>query len=59
VLVTLGVDWNPSSSDNLFEELRVAATVDEEALDRVIPSAEWAKLTTVNPECLRGYSGFL
>jgi len=47
--VSLGVDWNPSGSDNLFEELRVAAQVNEDDLDNVIPEADWIKLITVNP----------
>jgi len=25
ILVLLGVDWNPSGSDNIFDELRIAA----------------------------------
>jgi cytosine/adenosine deaminase-related metal-dependent hydrolase len=49
VSVSLGVDWNATGSDNLFDELRVAATVNEESLDEVIPAEDWIKLVTVNP----------
>jgi cytosine/adenosine deaminase-related metal-dependent hydrolase len=49
VPVSLGVDWNPTGSDNLFDELRVAAQVNEDELDNVIPDSDWIKLITVNP----------
>jgi 5-methylthioadenosine/S-adenosylhomocysteine deaminase len=49
VPVSLGVDWNPTGSDNLFDELRTAAQVNEEHLDNVIPESDWIKLITVNP----------
>jgi 5-methylthioadenosine/S-adenosylhomocysteine deaminase len=49
VSVSLGVDWNPSGSDDLFGELRVAAQVNEEQFDGVIHDADWIKLITVNP----------
>jgi 5-methylthioadenosine/S-adenosylhomocysteine deaminase len=49
VTVSLGVDWNPTGSNNLFDELRVAAKLNEEEFDRVIPQDDWIKLITVNP----------
>lgn len=49
VKVSLGVDWNPSGSDSIFDELRVAATVNEEEFDNAIPDAEWLKMITANP----------
>jgi 5-methylthioadenosine/S-adenosylhomocysteine deaminase len=49
VLVSLGVDWNPTGSDNIFDELRVAAQVNETTFDRAVPDALWVKMITVNP----------
>ncbi len=49
VLVSLGVDWNPSGSDNIFDELRVAAQVNESQFDNAIADSDWIKMITVNP----------
>jgi 5-methylthioadenosine/S-adenosylhomocysteine deaminase len=49
VPVSLGVDWNPSGSDTLFDELRVAAQVNEETFNAAIPQGDWIKMITVNP----------
>jgi len=49
IVVSLGVDWNPSGSDNIFDELRVAAKVNEEQFDSVIPEEDFLKMITVNP----------
>lgn len=49
IVVSLGVDWNPSGSDNIFDELRVAANVNEDEFDSVIPPADWIKMITINP----------
>src|SRR5215831_16497047 len=47
--VSVGVDWNPSGSDHIFDELRTAAEVNEEEFSGVIPEDEWLKMITVNP----------
>jgi cytosine/adenosine deaminase-related metal-dependent hydrolase len=49
VPISLGVDWNPSGSDNLFDELRVASQVNSETFDGAIPEKDWIKMITVNP----------
>ena len=49
VLVSLGVDWNPSGSDNIFDELRVAAQVNESQFDNAIADSDWIKMITTNP----------
>jgi cytosine/adenosine deaminase-related metal-dependent hydrolase len=49
VSVSLGVDWNPSGSDDLFGELRVAAEFNEDQFGGVIQDADWIKMITVNP----------
>jgi hypothetical protein len=49
VPVSLGVDWNPSGSDTLFDELRVANQVNSEAFHDAIPQSDWIKMITVNP----------
>ena len=48
-MVSLGVDWNPSGSDNIFDELRVAAQVNESQFDNAIADSDWIKMITVNP----------
>jgi 5-methylthioadenosine/S-adenosylhomocysteine deaminase len=47
--VSLGVDWNATGSDNLFEELRVAAQVNDEVFDNAMADSEWVTMITVNP----------
>jgi 5-methylthioadenosine/S-adenosylhomocysteine deaminase len=49
VPVSLGVDWNPSGSDTLFDELRVASQVNSEVFHNAIPPSDWIKMITVNP----------
>jgi len=47
--VSLGVDWNPSGSDHIFDELRTAAQVNEDDFSGAIPDADWIKMITLNP----------
>ena len=47
--VSLGVDWNPSGSDTIFDELRVAKQVDEEQWGTVIGDALLVQMITTNP----------
>jgi len=47
--VSLGVDWNPSGSDHIFDELRTAAEVNEEEFGGAIPDTDWIKMITVKP----------
>jgi cytosine/adenosine deaminase-related metal-dependent hydrolase len=49
ILISLGVDWNPSGSDNIFDELRVAANVNQDEFDNIIPPSDWIKMITINP----------
>jgi 5-methylthioadenosine/S-adenosylhomocysteine deaminase len=49
VPVSIGVDWNLTGSDSLFDELRVAAQVNEERFQHAIPDSDWAKMVTENP----------
>jgi 5-methylthioadenosine/S-adenosylhomocysteine deaminase len=49
VPVSLGVDWNPSGSDDIFEELRVAAQFNEEQFEGAIPEGDWTRMITSNP----------
>jgi cytosine/adenosine deaminase-related metal-dependent hydrolase len=43
------VDWNATGSDSIFDELRVASSVNREKHDSVIPDSEWLGMITVNP----------
>ena len=47
--MSLGVDWNPSGSDDIFGELRVAAEFNADEFSGVIQDADWIKMITVNP----------
>jgi 5-methylthioadenosine/S-adenosylhomocysteine deaminase len=47
--ISLGVDWNPSGSDHIFDELRTAAEVNEDDFGAAIPDADWINMITVNP----------
>jgi 5-methylthioadenosine/S-adenosylhomocysteine deaminase len=47
--VSVGVDWNPSGSDHIFDELRTAAEVNEEEFNGAIPDGDWLKMITLNP----------
>jgi hypothetical protein len=49
VPISLGVDWNATGSDSIFDELRVASSVNREQHDSVIPDSEWLGMITVNP----------
>jgi 5-methylthioadenosine/S-adenosylhomocysteine deaminase len=49
VEVSLGVDWNASGSDTIFDELRVAAAVNEEQWAGAIPPADWVQMITTHP----------
>jgi 5-methylthioadenosine/S-adenosylhomocysteine deaminase len=49
IAISVGVDWNPSGSDHIFDELRTAAEVNEEDFNGAIPDADWIKMITVNP----------
>lgn len=49
VPVSLGVDWNPSGSNTLFDELRVANQVNSETFHNAIPQSDWIKMITANP----------
>jgi len=59
VLVSLGVDWNPTGSDNIFDELRTAAEVNEDQLYNVIPESDWVKLITSNPAAALGVDNLI
>src|SRR5437870_882808 len=47
--VSLGVDWNPSGSDHIFDELRTAAQVNEDDFNGAIPDTDWIRMITVKP----------
>ncbi|MGH8623308.1 MAG: amidohydrolase family protein [Burkholderiales bacterium] len=49
VEVSLAMDWNPTGSDNMFDELRTAAQVNEEEFDGAIPPSAWIEMITINP----------
>jgi 5-methylthioadenosine/S-adenosylhomocysteine deaminase len=53
------VDWNPSGSNTIFDELRVAAQVNEEEFDGAIPHSDWVKMITVNPATALGLETLL
>jgi len=46
VRVALGIDWNVSGSDTIFDELRVAAAVNEEQWNGAIPDSQWVEMIT-------------
>jgi 5-methylthioadenosine/S-adenosylhomocysteine deaminase len=47
--VSLAVDWNPTGSDNIFQELRVASQVNTEQFGGAIPQSSWVKMITLHP----------
>lgn len=49
VPISLGVDWNATGSDSIFDELRVASSVNREKHGSLIPDSEWLGMITVNP----------
>jgi 5-methylthioadenosine/S-adenosylhomocysteine deaminase len=48
VKVALGVDWNPTGSNNIFDELRVAEAANREEFGGVIKEDQWLDLVTEN-----------
>jgi 5-methylthioadenosine/S-adenosylhomocysteine deaminase len=48
VKLALGVDWNLTGSDSIFDEARVARAVNSEEFDEAIPESEWLSLVTAN-----------
>lgn len=49
VSISLGVDWNPSGSDHLFDELRVAEQQNITRFGGAIKEGDWIKMITINP----------
>ncbi|OQS40519.1 amidohydrolase family protein [Chromobacterium haemolyticum] len=49
VPVSLGVDWNPTGSDNLFDELRVAERVNQQQFQGAIRERDWVAMITSHP----------
>lgn len=49
VRVSLGVDWNPTGSDNIFDELRVADQQNRTNFGGAIRSDEWLDMITAYP----------
>ena len=59
VAVSLGVDWNPSGSNHIFDELRVAAEVDQEEFGGVLKGLDLVKMITSNPARALGLEAHL
>jgi 5-methylthioadenosine/S-adenosylhomocysteine deaminase len=57
VEVSLGVDWNPSGSDDIFGELRVAQGVNEDDFGGVIGNTDWLRMITSHPARALGLEG--
>jgi 5-methylthioadenosine/S-adenosylhomocysteine deaminase len=49
VNISIGVDWNPTGSDTLFDELRVANGVNATTFIGAIDVSEWLSMITTNP----------
>ncbi len=49
ISVSLGVDWNASGSDTLFDELRVANDVNTDSFQSAIRDSDWIPMITTNP----------
>lgn len=49
VSVSIGVDWNASGSNDIFDELRVADEFNTENFGGVIQNSDWVKMITINP----------
>ena len=47
--VSLGVDWNPTGSDTIFDELRIAASRNAEQFGNAIPNTDWIRMVTTRP----------
>jgi len=49
VNISIGVDWNATGSDTIFDELRVADQVNTTTFSQTITPSEWLPMITVNP----------
>lgn len=49
VPVSLGVDWSPSGSSNILEELKVADRVNRKQMRRIVRDDEWLSMITSRP----------
>ena len=49
VSISLGVDWNPTGSDDVFSELRTAAELNEERFGSVVRPQGWLPMITTHP----------
>jgi cytosine/adenosine deaminase-related metal-dependent hydrolase len=49
VPVSIGVDWNLTGSDSIFDEVRVAAHVNDETFAHAISDTAWLGMITTNP----------
>jgi len=47
--VSIGVDWNPTGADTVFDELRVADAVNTSTVHSAIGGGEWLSMITTNP----------
>jgi cytosine/adenosine deaminase-related metal-dependent hydrolase len=47
--VSLGVDWSPSGSSNILEELRVADRVNRTQMHNVVRPDQWVSMITQRP----------
>lgn len=54
VKVALGVDWNPTGSNSIFDELRVAEAMNREEFEGVIKKDQWLGLVTENAAAVLG-----
>ena len=49
IKLSLGVDWNPTGSNNIFDELRVADQLNRNTFSDAIHSDEWLNMITAYP----------
>jgi 5-methylthioadenosine/S-adenosylhomocysteine deaminase len=49
VKISIGVDWNATGSDTIFDELRVASELNVSEFQEIISSASWIKFITEHP----------
>lgn len=59
VPVSLGIDWNPSGSDNVFDELRVADQVNKDKFGSAIPESGWIGMITTSPAVALSLDGYI
>lgn len=62
VPVSLGVDWTPSGSSNILQELKVAQRVNHQEMGDIVRKDEWLSMITSRPASalsLEGYIGTL